>query len=500
MGFLKQIEIDCEDKNIPINLDKIALYHTVNRILECPVSNNKQLQMFLLEALPKSYDYYWLFVQEQDTYINLCFQYNEYIDAIKKIADNKFNLFFSPATYKRKHNDEHAKVVKCIYVDIDNLNGNDISDWSKDDVVNYIKNTYSVKDEMLPNYLIKSGHGVHLYYLLNEEITNDIRKRYFDFINTFYRADIACGSISHYVRVPASWNCKDETARKSVLYKIHDHAFTLSELDYFQKSDDEIQQHIDSENAIKSQKRKETLAKNKALKAEKEAIKAEKKTDNSKVAKEEKQSDRPNPLPSKTKAPTTKPCAKSTPKAEDEEAPILAYNNSYNAHQRYFNILRDLNNYYVRHNGNILGKRDLFAHIMTTVCKKAEFSQDRCYEYCQKYFAESFHDELKNIVSAVFKTNNYKIYTLEKIALLLGFTERDFKESYCGFSAEKRKEKEQERNRKKYAKKSKEKREETERRIQYIKDNPEISAKEIADLFNVNIRTAQRLKAKARDL
>jgi hypothetical protein len=493
MGYFSNEIIECTDKfGEDMDTEKVGLILSIQNAHAEPEYGNK-LRKFLSTVLPAAKGDYWLFAKSNEkTKINLKYKRNEYIDALVYNTNTKVDLFLMMPSFSGWRKDKHARTVKAIYIDIDDV-GYDISTWEQEYFVQFIKDEYNIPDNMLPNYVVKSGHGMHLYYVLTNEIDAITRKKYFDYINTRFRADIACRSISHPVRVPFSWNCKREP-RKSSLFEIHNSQFTLNQLDFFQIEDEIIQKHIDTENSIKKAKRQATREKNKAAKESQEIIISE---PPKKQKQEEKQPPLRNDYPKRGDEQSQVRKEKPQKIETEEEPPKIYYQNNFYPHQRYFNILRDLNNYAARRNGRLQGKRDIFAHITAALCRKAMMSQTECFTYCEKYFTQSFIPELQQIVTDVYNHKNYNMYRLQTIATMLQFTERDYAESYCCFSKQRQKEKKQAHNKKYYATISKNKKQETAERIEIIKENPELTTDDIVALYDVSIRTAQRLKEKA---
>lgn len=113
----------------------------------------------------------------------------------------------------------------------------------------------------------------------------------------------------------------------------------------------------------------------------------------------------------------------------------LKYETTFSPHSRYWNIIKDLNNYFVRHNGAIDGCRELFIHILTCFLKRV-MPYEKAKTYIKKYMSEDFEKEgMSAFKTTFFNATNYH-YRNTTIAELLQFTDTDIKQSYCNFSEE----------------------------------------------------------------
>ena len=168
MGRLKEMatEYNCD---IEYASESQLLNVFVRGIIDhTSAKENQEMQEFYEQVLPYSNgeSRYWLFVQDETkTITNLHFKSKkEYIETIIKLSEfETFNVFYSLANYKDGHNNKNVISLKCAAVDIDDIDF-DVSTKSKEELVDYIKREYALSDDELPNYLIMSGHGLHLYY------------------------------------------------------------------------------------------------------------------------------------------------------------------------------------------------------------------------------------------------------------------------------------------------------------------------------------------------
>lgn len=123
-----------------------------------------------------------------------------------------------------------------------------------------------------------------------------------------------------------------------------------------------------------------------------------------------------------------------------EEKPIrekgmVSYRTDFKPHNRYWNIIKDLNNYYCRHNGQIEGHRNQFFHLMGVYLQHA-MSLSEAIEFILPYTDGEFEEEAIRTVRAVYESDVQYRYRNITIAGLLNFTQQDIDDSYCCFSKE----------------------------------------------------------------
>lgn len=157
----------------------------------------------------------------------------------------------------------------------------------------------------------------------------------------------------------------------------------------------------------------------------------------------------------------------------------------------------DLNNFYYRHEGDLFGKRDKFSFIYANYASRFMNKTD-CIEELQKYFDNSFFDELFQIIDSVYNRNKTYNYKYTTIAEMLEFTQTDIDASYCNFSEERKNESLKSKYKRKNDKRNEASREQKEQDIQIFKKNINLTNKEICQLLNnkYSIRTIQRWRLK----
>lgn len=402
----------------------------------------------------------------------------EFITGYSKYAPLLTDTFFSPCLYDGWWESVNACLCNVIFLDIDGITNVNLLAMSTTEISDWLTDTYNIPSHLLPDWCICTGHGIHLYFVVDEMDYTDneqgkLRDYYTDMLICYFHADVSCSNRNHILRLPFSYNCKKEPLLTQ-LHKLNDASCTdIKRLDYFYCSkEDAIKYRSDSFKA-----RAEQSAKTKELNA---SNSTEKKP----------------PKPKKTKVPDKI--------SHDFCVPIenVKYFDDFKRNARYWNIIKDLNNYYVRHNGNIVGCRNAFIHIMATFLKKVRISLDEAIDFIEPYCTVDFYDEAVTAVTKIYNKDTQYNYNNDKIASLLYFTDMDYAQSYCCYNDSKRLERKREANRRAKDKQFKEARQKRKAKrdniCTFIKENPTMPTKDIAIIFDVSTRTIQRIKKELR--
>lgn len=371
---------------------------------------NAELQKFLTSVLPQSKNDYCLYVADNEgnkkTYM---LPYEQYINSICALADNvKHTLFYSVCDYNGWCITPNAKSSQCIYIDIDNV-GFDIYSLSQNEVIEYLIKTYNIPADKLPNMIVLSGRGCHLYYLTQR--TSDFEAREViakNMIGYFY-SDFSAKNITHKIRVPFSYNMKNDCERKTKLYNIHEHRFSFDELSFFEIDKYELDERQRAWNDLITAKRLATRKLNGTTTSKSDCNSA-------------------------TSENVKEPDGLSIVSLDGLHYISKNYYNSTNKNR---NLLNDLNNYVIRHDGDLSGKRDIFCFIYSNYAKHL-LTQEQCCTELQKYVDETFYDELDDIISYVYSRDEAYHYRYSTIAEFLEFTQQDIEDSYCCFCAERK--------------------------------------------------------------
>lgn len=448
---------------------------------------------FFDAIIPKS-DYYkrWIMLINKTDSANFGYNsMNDFLIGYSRYAPMQVNTFFSPCLYDGWYTSSHARLCKVIFLDIDGITDIDLLNMSASEISEWLCDTYNVPPYLLPNWCICTGHGVHLYFIVDEMDFTDteqsrLRDYYTQMLICYFHADITCRNRNHILRLPFSNNCKQE-AMQTKLHRLNNSTDTsLARLDYFYCSSKEVETYKQDSYKIISEKSARTREQNKTDKPNFTEIFPEKKV---------------------SKPVNDKICHTFCVAPE-----TMDYFVDFKPHARYWNIIKDLHNYYVRHKGNIFGCRNVFIHIMATLLKKVGMPLDEACDFIEPYCTIDFLKEAIRTVKYIYTPTQdnkddteakYYHYNNESIALLLGFTEIDYASSYSCFNEASRKERKRESNRRAKDKQLKEKR--TRKQLQkeylhnFISENLDMPSSEIAILFDISTRTVQRIKKKIRE-
>ena len=130
-------------------------------------------------------------------------------------------------------------------------------------------------------------------------------------------------------------------------------------------------------------------------------------------------------------------------------------------------------------------------------------SLDEAIDFIEPYCTVDFYNEAVKAVTKIYNKNKAYNYNNDTIASLLSFTDIDYAQSYCCYNDSQRLERKRESNRRakdKQFKEARQKRKEARANIcTFIKENPTMSTKDIAIIFDVSNRTVQRIKKELRE-
>lgn len=436
---------------------------------------------FFDSVIPKS-DHYQRYIMLISKKGCANYYYNtddEFIAGYSKYVPLLTNTFFSPCLYDGWWESINARLCNVIFLDIDGIDDVNLITMSTSEISDWLKDTYNVPSHLLPNWCICTGHGVHLYFVVDEMDFTDteqgkLRDYYTEMLICYFRADVTCRNRNHILRLPYGYNCKQEPLQTQ-LHKLNNTSDTnIKRLDYFYCDDEDVQNYKRNSYKIIAEKSAKTREHNNTQPKEKKP-----------------------PKPKEVTAPD-KVCHNSCVPIEN-----VKYFDDFKRKARYWNIIKDLNNYYVRHYGNIVGCRNVFIHIMATFLKRVHMSVDEAIDFIEPYCTVDFYDEAVTTVTKVYDSEKEYHYNNDSIAMLLSFTDIDYAQSYCCYNESKRIERKREANRRAKDKQFKEARQERKEKREdictFIKENPTTSTKDIAIIFDVSTRTIQRIKKELRE-
>lgn len=418
------------------------------------------------------------------------------------LSKENVNLYFSPAIFTGWRKDQNVSRIRTIYIDIDDIDGMDFSEMDETEIKNFLLETFHLPKTLLPNWLVSSGHGLHLYYLVDEidlqtEYGAQQRLKYTDFLIAYFGADIACRNKSRILRFPNSKNVKDmEHIRHTRLFHLNPSINrNIDRLDWFQCSEDEIKTYMNECKARRAEKRKQTMIKNGTWREKKE--KAPEPKENVRRKKTASVS-----KPKENKKADTTPLTisgKEEARKEPSHPELKIKNFQMEKKARYTRILNDLHNYAARRKGCPVGFRSIFVHIMSVYLKKIFMPEEQAVLYVKQYIDYEFEPEAAEIVKSVYHANHDYQYTNERIAELLSFTKTDLKYSYACYTEEQREQARKQNIRLYDEKRYQHSREETafekQKRKEYIKNHFNEKNGELAKKLGCSVRTVQYIRA-----
>ena len=513
MGKFKELAIlfDESHESIEYGSDKyffaFDLWDKCRRLQDETIK--RDLKGFFNDIFPKlnENECIWCMASSPDG-VSYNFSYKDREQALRDLAvlsDEDINLYFSPSIFTGWRIDDNVSKINTIYIDIDDVDGTDFSEMGEADIRDWLINTYRLNDSVLPNWIVASGHGLHLYWIVKEidlktDEGTELRKRYTDYLITYFKADIACRNKSRILRFPTSRNVKDvSNIRVTRLFHLNrSKSKDIKRLDFFKCSDEDIENYTAENIKRRSEKRKATMIKNGTWKKRKGKTDEEAKA--TKIIKEHSSGTR--------KKKTVKgyiPNEDSGVGVSRKRSGTLirtVMTSPMSPKTRYLRIIRDLQNYSIRRAAVPEGHRSIFCHIMAVYCKKARFNIRDTEALIVDCIDGGFEREALDIIKSVYGSKTNYTYTNERIAELLDFKDFDFKNSYACYTEKQRKERRKQTqsryDSKRYKTSRQSKSELKQYRRDFIKEHTEMTTKEIAKALGCSERTVRYIKADMR--
>lgn len=443
-------------------------------------NSNKEnviLEYFLRSVLPKTdYNYYLFAKSKGGIPINIKFKYEEYIHALIAICDFYYEAYYFPVAFtKWRDNEGTFNCFKCFYVDVDHTDMNTLN-LSNDEMAEFIKDTYNIPESIMPHFCISSGSGgFHAVWLTEDICDTEMRDKITKSIITYFGGDYNAFPRSHPFRIPTSYNCKKDIPIRSKLKVLSDNPrYSISDLEFFNKSDMEINEYFTHEKAKTTAKRLATI--------------------------EEKKQNHSAPVVNQ-EITTAKKQHSHRPKdkSDYDTAPIhnVKYHTKFNKKARFSNLLGDLNNYFLRRGCNINGYRHTFIFLIANYAR-LYMSQHDCIEHCSQYVSDNFYDEMIEIIDNVYSRGYTYYYNYNTISELLNFSDIDLEKSFCAFSDEIKTYRRKERQKAYYQKKTEHMltkayiRRETNKLI--IANNPDKTVEELMELCQLSKSSIYRIR------
>lgn len=505
----------------------------------------------------KKYDnsIYIMVKDDEHVHNELFYDVDDAVKMLSALCKEKYNLYFTPSHIKKDSQrfDKNCVATQCIFCDIDELEDFDVQAATQEEISNLLQERYKVPADLLPDWVTVSGHGLHLYWLLRDKLDitqeviyrknktnkskktdttykkkrkrhakiadhversegNELRRKYTESIITHFHADRACMNESRILRFPKSLNVKNMSdIRETKLFRLADREprLGLSDLDYFLKTDKEIEEYkidcADARNLKAFETRllnhttyEEIKERNRVYKEQQKLEKAEKKKHaefkKSMFDDDDKKENELIANAMKAADDAKKKKAVKTEKIETVKVETVKKYEMSEAEKRKtshdWNLIHDLEEYASR--GLAAGYRNQFCFVYATVCKRSQKSLERALEVL-KYVSADFQKEAQQTIQHVYNTQCMYYYKDETIADVLAFTEYEKNNFRCAYTAEKKAELKRERNRKYNSQKRQKTLQSKEERNEIILNSEAKTLAEVAAEARCSTKTVQRV-------
>lgn len=428
-----------------------------------------------------------------------CYDDNELLEHIALGTSlGEYNVFYSPATFLRKEKEkenvkwngadkDHLHHIQCLYIDIDGLDFDvrPLFKLNNDQFAAWIHEKFDWSLDMMPNFIVSSGHGMHLYWCLREPVyvadENNFEKWKSGIgqLIAKFKADSHCKNATRVLRAPGTFNLKNGEKIPVLLYELAKEKYSLNQFENV-CSENEINAYLAEIKEKKSQQKGHRKSKRKS-----ESVKKMKHIEIKEI----------------------------TPK----DIKLMPRPDNWDGRHVLMGTIYDLHNWVVRKGCIVpVGYRNTFCMIATTRFRMFNVATEDCIKWLENYLDEDFLDEAKKTVEYIY-ANNATISNAA-IAKKLHFTSADYENSYLIYTEGQRRERRQ-RNREKYnmsekgkktnaaycqkkksdrAAKAMEKKLFRENRTKEILSNSHLTADEIHRIYGWSIGTINRTRLEAK--
>ena len=459
------------ENNINYTDEKEVERYNLKMIATSSSDWNETIAQFLQDTVPKRFGKYYL--QAGKSKYNIGFDnLNSYIKALSALAKIKTDLYFIPCVFSDWRQDADAMYKNCVFVDIDNIDIN--LDQDDETIVNELKTRFPKIKQMMPCWIIKSGHGLHLYWHLEKQIdlriTDDFSKwqKATELLITYFHGDIACRNASRIMRLPTSYNCKKEAIKSKIIYYRQDEYEIEHFIDLLFNLD--FDTYKQEQNAISNKKRKQTMAANGTKAGRKKSIHEKRYTNIS---------------------PDLKIDFLEDYYIQKDEYKIIPSG-------RAASLLSDLVKWYKNRDGQIEGYRDHFAMMICNLHFMMNKPKHEAEFFVMQFFKDTdFEEEAQTIIEKYFNNRTQPYYYKNStIAEIFDYTDEEMKSFNCNYTEADMKERKRKENIRLTEKRKAERDTagKRQKRIEYIKNNPDKTNKELALALDVSKDTIKRLK------
>lgn len=416
---------------------------------------------FLADILPEEehQQYYCMYIADGDFHAQEFFKAQKaYAQALTRVGQEKVTTFLTPVSVaaadgKLARKNGNAYKAACVCIDIDHIADIDVGTMTDVAIASWVLNTLSASNvTLIPTWVVVSGHGLHLYWLLREiDLRNEEQLEAWEKMRKMLVAKLGGDwnalRRTQPMRSPFSLNCKDpEHIVQTRLIRLASSArHTLTEFGLPYDAAFVDAYHIKQLEAARARR---------AAKAGKDLAAVKTKSTSSKPANQDRVT--------KSAAEAYIHTASLQPTEEVHiHTATLHPDEDFRPGWRTWNCIFDLENWFIRRNGEIAGVRHMFATIYASVCREGHMPEDRAAERMATLFApgDSCYGHTQDVVHQVYTGQLMQWrehYTA--IAEVLGWTEEEKRAAYAAFSQEEKRAKAAARSKRYYMHKTEEKR------------------------------------------
>lgn len=164
-------------------------------------------------------------------------------------ASRDYHFFLCPNIYTRSKGqyqnwEQYISASNCYFVDIDEVKTDKpVYNCTEEDILQYLYNEYPMLMDCHPSYILMSGGGLHLYfilehteYLFGNRYKNKARGMHRALTSDFIKllgADKACKNLNRLLRTPFSANMKYPIKTRLYCYEEYRRVYHYSDLNEF---------------------------------------------------------------------------------------------------------------------------------------------------------------------------------------------------------------------------------------------------------------------------
>lgn len=175
-------------------------------------------EQFYRDVLPPTGDYFTAILPKNSKKLTQGKQatLEEFLSTVALVSQSGHNAYYATGSFNGERTKEQVQYKQCYYVDIDTGREKDAYPTPSSALMKLLALT---KADVLPkaSYIVSTGHGVHLYWVLDEPIpaeqwqqgANNLKQICID--NEFHADHAITGDAARIMRCPSSINVKNPT-------------------------------------------------------------------------------------------------------------------------------------------------------------------------------------------------------------------------------------------------------------------------------------------------